>query len=100
MSRRLKVLYVAYPLLPLSEDVAGGAEQVLLTVAREIASRGHEVTVAAAEGSSVPGKLFATGKASSQVDDFERRNAEHEAATLKHLADHEFDLVHDMSGSF
>jgi glycosyltransferase involved in cell wall biosynthesis len=100
MNRRLKILYVAYPLLPLSEDVAGGAEQVLLTVAREVVSRGHDVTVAAAEGSSFPGKLFATGKSSSQVDDFERRNAEHEAAILEYLADHEFDLVHDMSGSF
>lgn len=100
MSRRMKILYVAYPLLPLSDDIAGGAEQVLLTLAREVASRGHEVTVAAADDSIVPGRLLATGRASSQNDDFERRKAEHEAAILRHLADHDYDLVHDMSGSF
>src|SRR4051812_39132964 len=97
---RLKILYVSYPLLPLSEDIAGGAEHVLLTVAGEVASRGHEITIAAADGSKVPGRLLATGPASSKNDDFERRNMEHEAATLEHLAKHEYDLVHDMSGSF
>lgn len=96
----MKILYIAYPLLPLSEDVAGGAEQVLLAVAREASSRGHEVTVAAAEGSIVPGRLLATGRATSRIDDFERRRAEHESAILEHLAEHEYDVVHDMSGSF
>lgn len=100
MKRRLKVLYVAYPLLPLSDDIAGGAEQVLLAVAREVSSRGHEVTVAAAEGSMVPGRLFATGRPTSRIDDFERRRAEHEGLILEHLANHDYDLVHDMSGSF
>src|SRR6266704_3820231 len=72
MTSRLKILYVAYPLLALSEDIAGGAEQVLLTAAREVASHGHEVTIAAADGSIVPGRLLATGKPSSRNDDFER----------------------------
>jgi glycosyltransferase involved in cell wall biosynthesis len=100
MTSRLKVLYVAYPLLPLSEDIAGGAEQVLLTLASEVASRGNEVTIAAADDSIVPGRLLATGKASTRIDGFERRKAEHEAAILEHLASHKYDLVHDMSGSF
>src|SRR5882724_5533614 len=99
MSARLKILYIAYPLLPVSEDVAGGAEQVLLTVTREISSQGHDVTVAAADRSSVPGRLLATGPASSRVDDFERK-LEHENAIVKHLADEAYDLIHDMSGSF
>ena len=96
----MKILYISYPLLPLSDDIAGGAEQVLLTVAREMSMRGHEVTIAAAAGSVVPGKLLATGYPSSRTDDFERRKIEHEAAILEHLANHEYDLVHDMSGSF
>ena len=96
----MKILYVAYPLLPLSDDIAGGAEQVLLSVAREVASLGHEVTIAAAEGSIVPGRLLATGRVTSRVDDFERRSSEHESAILEHLAEHEHDVVHDMSGSF
>jgi glycosyltransferase involved in cell wall biosynthesis len=100
MNQQLKILYVAYPLLPLSEDIAGGAEQVLLTVAREMSARGHEITVAAAAGSVVPGKLLGTGPASSRTDDFERRKAEHEGAILEHLAREEYDLIHDMSGSF
>src|SRR5882724_5260141 len=100
MSARLKILYIAYPLLPVSEDVAGGAEQVLLTVTREISSRGHDVTVAAADGSTVSGRLLATGQACSRVDDFERRKLEHENAILMHLANQEYDLIHDMSGSF
>ena len=100
MTEGLRILYVAYPLLALSEDIAGGAEQVLLTVAREVASQGHQVTTAAADGSIVPGNLLATGKPSFRNDDFERRKAEHEMAILDHLASHEYDVVHDMSGSF
>jgi len=100
MTRRFKILYVAYPLLPFSEDIAGGAEHVLLTLADEVSSRGHEVTVAAADNSIVPGHLLATGPPSSENDDFERRRAEHEAAILNHLASNEYDLIHDMSGSF
>src|SRR6266705_2589005 len=93
MTSRLKILYVAYPLLSLSEDIAGGAEQVLLTLAGEVSSRGHEVTIAAAYDSLVPGRLLATGKASSRNDDFERRKVEHEGVILEHLASHKYDLV-------
>ena len=82
INEKLKILYVAYPLLPLSDDIAGGAEQVLLTLTREIAARGHEVTVAAANGSIVPGRLLATGEPSSRNDDFERRKIEHEAVII------------------
>ncbi|MFL6301459.1 MAG: glycosyltransferase [Terriglobales bacterium] len=100
MRRPLRVLYVAYPLLRLSDEIAGGAEQVLLTLAQEMSSAGHDVTIAAAEGSTVPGRLLATGAATTRNDDYERRNAEHEAAILDHLVKHEYDIVHDMSGSF
>jgi len=98
--RPLKILYIAYPLLAISDEVAGGAEQLLITLAQEMSSAGHDVSVAAAEGSIVPGKLLATGAATSKNDDYERRNAEHESAILRHLAHTEYDLVHDMSGSF
>jgi glycosyltransferase involved in cell wall biosynthesis len=100
MKRPLKVLYIAYPLLPISDEVAGGAEQVLITLAQEMTLAGHAVTIAAAEESTVPGKLLATGPATSKNDDYERRNAEHEAVILDHLARNEYDIVHDMSGSF
>jgi glycosyltransferase involved in cell wall biosynthesis len=100
MKRPLRVLYIAYPLLRLSDKIAGGAEQVLLTLAQEMSSAGHDVTIAAAEGSTVPGRLLATGAATTRNDDYERRNAEHESVILTHLAKHEYDIVHDMSGSF
>ncbi len=40
MSRTLSILYVAYPLLAVTDESAGGAEQMLLAVEREMAARG------------------------------------------------------------
>src|SRR5256885_17181779 len=77
---KLKILYISYPLLPLSDDIAGGAEQVLLTVAREMSMRGHEVTIAAGAGYGFLGKLIATGHPGSLTDGFERPNIEMDAA--------------------
>src|SRR5690348_12848476 len=70
---RLRLLYVAYPLLPISEHSPGGAEQVLWTLEREIQSRGFETTIAACAGSQVSGELFATGNQAESVDQFEER---------------------------
>src|SRR5437764_9362326 len=98
----MKVLYIAYPLLTLSEESAGGAEQMLWTLEREMAARGVSTTVAASAGSLVAGELFATGEACSQPDDFDRRNRVHQDKIIEflHSRGTEFDLVHDKSGSF
>src|SRR5215472_642706 len=101
----MHILYIAYPLLTVSPESAGGAEQVLWTLEREMAQRGVGTTVAASEGSSVIGELFNTGDPCSTPDDFERRNREHQERVLG-LIDRRtrqgeaFDLIHDMSGSF
>jgi glycosyltransferase involved in cell wall biosynthesis len=101
----VRVLYVAYPLLTVSPESAGGAEQVLWTLEREMAQRGVCTTVAASERSSVTGELFSTGEPCSTPDDLERRNREHQERVLE-LIDwrtsqgEAFDLIHDMSGSF
>src|SRR5215472_3682578 len=101
----MHILYIAYPLLTVSEQSAGGAEQVLWTLEREMAQRGVCTTVAASEGSSVTGELFSTGDPCSTPDDFERRNCEHQERVLE-LIDRRTsqgeasDLIHDMSGSF
>ncbi len=100
-----RVLYVAYPLLTVSESSAGGAEQVLWTLEREMNRRGARTTVAASAGSRVSGELFSTGGPCSLTDDFERRNREHQDAIIelvrqRTLEGRPFDLVHDMSGSF
>jgi glycosyltransferase involved in cell wall biosynthesis len=101
----IHVLYVAYPLLTVSSASAGGAEQVLWTVERELAGRGFRTVVAASVGSSVAGELFPTGDACTQPDDYERRNQEHQEKIItlvrqRSRAGQGFDLVHDMSGSF
>src|ERR1700733_5007915 len=105
-----RVLYIAYPLLTVSCESAGGAEQVLWTLEHEItqqemAQQGWITTVAASAGSRVSGKLFSTGEPCSQPDDYERRRAEHEDRVVEFVRQRArvgkaFDLVHDMSGSF
>jgi glycosyltransferase involved in cell wall biosynthesis len=101
----VRVLYVPYPLLTVSPESAGGAEQVLWTLEREMAHRGVSTTVAASAGSSVTGELFSTGHPCAACDDFERRFREHQERVLE-LIDRRarqseaFDLIHDMSGSF
>jgi glycosyltransferase involved in cell wall biosynthesis len=101
----MRILYIAYPLLTVSEASAGGAEQVLWTLEREMSRRGVGTTVAASAGSRVAGELFVTGDPCSQPDDFERRNHEHQTRVLELVglrarSGAAFDLVHDMSGSF
>ena len=46
----MRVLNVAYPLLPVSAGSAGGAEQILYLLDRGLAARGIESDVIAAEG--------------------------------------------------
>jgi len=102
MMRSLSILYVAYPLLAVTEESAGGAEQMLLTVEREMNARGHRTTVAAPDGSRVAGRLLATGAPAAAPDQYEVRELEHSMRVLEYLGSHasEFDLIHDESGSF
>lgn len=102
---KLRILYVSYPLLPVSDESAGGAEQMLSVLEREIQTRGHSTSVAACEGSIVAGELLVTGKAPHELDRIEQRDAEHSQRTLDFIRRQQrsgsaFDLVHDESGSF
>ncbi|HEX3091115.1 MAG TPA: glycosyltransferase [Candidatus Angelobacter sp.] len=101
----IRILYVAYPLLTVSDESAGGAEQILWTLEREMARRGVLTTVAASAGSRVSGELFSTGDPCTQPDDYERRRVEHEDRVVDFVRRRAregvaFDLVHDQSGSF
>jgi glycosyltransferase involved in cell wall biosynthesis len=101
----MHILYVAYPLLAVSENSAGGAEQMLTALEGEMAARGHRVAVAASERSRVAGQLVATGPAATGVDEYDAREAEHSRRILEHLRavsgdGHRYHLVHDKSGSF
>ena len=100
-----RILFISYPLLTVSDESAGGAEQVLWNLERELFLRGARTTVAASSGSRVSGEMFATGAPCSRPDDYERRNREHQEAVIRFVQQRAregrpFDLVHDMSGSF
>jgi hypothetical protein len=100
-----RILYVAYPLLQVFDESAGGAEQILWTLEREMARCGTHTTVAASAGSRVSGDLFSTGQPCTQPDDYERRRIEHEDRVVEFVRQsahkgNPFDLVHDMSGGF
>lgn len=102
MPKPLSILYISYPLLTVSEESAGGAEQMLHALEYEMARLGHSTTVAASRGSRVHGQLLITGDAVAETDAYERREAEHSERILEYLRSHphEFDLVHDKSGGF
>src|SRR3954469_21420153 len=75
----LRILFVAYPMLPVTESVAGGAEQMLWTVEHEMAARGFQTAVAGCKDSRAAGAVVDTGAAPSILDAFDHRKAEHEA---------------------
>jgi CelD/BcsL family acetyltransferase involved in cellulose biosynthesis/glycosyltransferase involved in cell wall biosynthesis len=93
---RLDLLLVAWPLGRVAPDAVGGAEQVLGTLERGLARRGHRTTVVAAEGSAVEGTLEALPlpppphDAAAQALQHERVRA----ALARLLAARRFDLVH------
>jgi glycosyltransferase involved in cell wall biosynthesis len=100
-----RILYVAYPLLHVHDESAGGAEQILWTLEREMARGGALTTVAASAGSRVSGELFSTGNPCIELDDYERRCIEHEDRVVDFVRRSEregkaFDLIHDHSGRF
>ena len=96
------VLYVAYPLLPVTGESCGGAEQVLALTERAMCSRGWRTCLAAAAGSLAAGELFSTGAPAEAPDCFDQRDAEQTRRILAMLRLHagRFDLIHDHSGSF
>jgi len=100
-----RIFYVAYPLLPVSNESCGGAEQMLSVLESEMERRGHLTTIAACAGSQASGAVFVTGPECREADRFEQRNAEHESRVLELLrrtraSRPAFDLIHDKSGSF
>ena len=100
-----RILYGAYPLLQVHDESAGGAEQILWTLEREIARTGVRTTVAASAGSRVSGEFFSTGQPCTQPDDYDRRRVEHEERVIDFVRrsareGKPFDLIHDHSGSF
>jgi hypothetical protein len=102
---KLNILYVSYPLLPVTGESGGGAEQMLWLLEREMRRRGHRTTVACCTGSRLSGELAITSPGAVGNDGFEHCNAEHIASVCELIRTRQkrseaFDLVHDESGSF
>jgi glycosyltransferase involved in cell wall biosynthesis len=92
---------VAYPLLPVSERSAGGAEQILWALEKELAARGSQTEVAACAGSEMRGKLIATGEITNLIrDGIDEREREHTERVLAACDAGNFDVVLDHSGHF
>ena len=93
---RFSILSVAYPLLPVSADSTGGAEQILALLERSLVQRGHRSLVVAAEGSAVSGELIATPAAQGEMTEEVRQAAQaaHRLAIREALKKYEVDLIH------
>jgi glycosyltransferase involved in cell wall biosynthesis len=101
---KLRILYIAYSLLPITEASCGGAEQALLLLQAQMCLRGHGTTIAACHGSRTPGELFITGNPPAAGDGFEARDAEHIQRVIEFVRHRQqtrpFDVIHDHGGSF
>jgi glycosyltransferase involved in cell wall biosynthesis len=95
-----RLLLVAYPLLPVTEASAGGAEQILFTLERGLAAHGWKTTVAACAGSVASGELMVTGEAPHGLDGFAEREREHTERVVEACANQDFAMVLDHSGHF
>jgi len=92
----LTVLSVAYPLARVSPGTAGGAEQVLLTIDRELVQRGDRSIVVAAVGSRCKGLLIPVRVSSGELDGTARRQARRNLseAIYRALANYPVDVIH------
>ena len=92
----LTVLNVAYPLAPVSEATAGGAEQILLTLDRGLVQHGHRSLVLAAAGSRCHGLLLPVEIPSGILDLQAKQEARRRfRLALAHALDrHSVDIIH------
>jgi glycosyltransferase involved in cell wall biosynthesis len=92
----MTVLSVAFPLLAVSADSAGGSEQILWHVERGLVKAGHRSIVVAAQGSAVGGWLVPAMRANGEIND-QVRGAAHRAhrnAIQSVLESTDVDLIH------
>ncbi len=103
-----RVLLVAYPLLPVSGRSAGGAEQILWTLERELVRRGWETAVVARAGSQVSGELLEVGAKQCKKEMGPGHPEESFGEQVRELAERveeacargRYDLVLDHSGHY
>lgn len=91
MGRRLRVLSVANPFLPLGEQCLSGPEQLIRSINRALLGRGHESTVLACAGSSFKGAMVLFGRSTS---DLTAVRSEIRLKIARLLWEQHYDLVH------
>jgi glycosyltransferase involved in cell wall biosynthesis len=92
----MNVLSVAYPLLPVGPDSAGGAEQILFLMDRGLVAAGHRSIAIAGKGSQISGELIESAIPGSEITDKVRQDAEHAHIECIRFAlrCHAIDLIH------
>ncbi len=92
----MTIVSVAYPLLPVSQDSSGGAEQILFLIERELVRSGHRSIVIAAKGSQISGELLESPVFKGEITDQAREDAQraHLRCLEKALDQHSIDLIH------
>ena len=92
----LTVLNVAFPLSPVGNARAGGAEQILMHLDAGLTSRGHRSLVIAQEGSRVCGTLVPVPRPPEALSHqaFVRAEQAHREAIASVLARERVDVVH------
>jgi glycosyltransferase involved in cell wall biosynthesis len=93
---------VAYPLAPVSLDVAGGSEQILAQLDRGLVDAGHSSVIIAAQGSQVRGELIELRGAEPSLNgaDREETYARWRAAISEVVSQRQVDLIHFHSLDF
>lgn len=92
----LTVLSVGYPLAPVSQTTAGGAEHILATLDEALVKAGHRSLVIAPEGSRCRGTLLPVATPKDNFDDAAREFAwvQFRSAITSALAKHPVDVIH------
>jgi glycosyltransferase involved in cell wall biosynthesis len=99
---KLSVLSVGYPLAPVGPGAAGGSEQILTLLDRELVRRGHHSVVVACSGSETNGILLENPLPPGEIDDGVRAAAQqrHRQLISSAMARWNFDLIHMHSLDF
>jgi glycosyltransferase involved in cell wall biosynthesis len=92
----LTVLSIGYPLAPVAENTAGGAEHILALLDDELVAAGHRSLVIAPEDSHCRGTLLPVTVPSGQLDEGVQRVVweRYSHAIQSCLARHSVDVVH------
>src|ERR1700687_3334405 len=90
----LRILLIMDPLIAVPPQHYGGIERVIADLANGLHRRGHQVTLWAAPGSSIQGKVVPFGRESEWTRWSNIRNTIHLSSRLWRLRG-KFDLIHN-----